>query len=212
MDEFKVPSTSRCSFVDETLSKERLVETPERPPVTASPGIWLDIGEIIEKELPKSKRNLEGWGSVSTERKPSIQETRHKRMLKGVGLKEKELKNIYDYPSEEMEKYLEKLTYWQIPVVRRIRRQFKNAKCAGATRNRREEELYLLRNTLEHKTVKRDELRAKYEQLEVMLQEVKAKKEKVIRSITEKNPRAFDPVNQGFCTMGEFLKWFHPGK
>ena len=210
MDEFKVPSTSGCSFVDETLSKEGLVATPERPPVAPSPGLWLDIGEIIEKEHPES--HLEGWGSVGPEKKPSIQETRHRAMMRGVGLKEKDLRNIYNYLNEEMEIYVEKLTYWQKPVARLIRRQFKNAKCAGATRNKRERELDLLRDTLERKECFRDELRAEYNALEVELQEVKAKKEKLIRSITEKNPKAFDPVNQGFCTMGEFVNWFHPGK
>ena len=215
MDAFKVPSipsTSGCSFIDAALSKEGLVATPERPPVAPSPGLWLDIGEIIEKEHPESQGNLEGWGSVSPEKKLSIQETRHRAMMRGVGLKEKDLRKIYDYPGEEMEIYVEKLTYWQKPVARLIRRQFKNAKCAGATRNKRERELDLLRDTLERKECYRDELRARHEQLEVMLQEVKAKKEKLIRSITEKNPKALDPVNQGFCTMGEFLNWFHPGK
>ena len=210
MDEFKVPSTSRSSFVDETLSKEGLVATPERPPVAPSPGLWLDIGEIIEKEHPES--HLEGWGSVGPEKKPSIQETRHRAMMRGVGLKEKDLREIYNYPNEDMEIYVEKLTYWQKPVARLIRRQFKNAKCAGATRNKRERELDLLHDTLERKECYRDELRAEYNALEVKLQEVKAEKEKLIRSITEKNPKALDPVNQGFCTMGEFVNWFHPGK
>ena len=219
MDEFKVPSipsTSGCSFIDAALSKEGLVATPERPPVAPSPGLWLDIGEIIEKEHPESQGNLEGWGSVSPEKKPSIQETRHRAMMRGVGLKEKDLGKIYNYPNDEMDIYVEKLTHWQKPVARLIRRQFRNAKSAVATRKNKGRELDLLRETLERKERYRDELRARYEQLEVKLQEVKAKKEALINSLdratTEKNPKALDLVNQGFCTMGEFVNWFHPGK
>ena len=219
MDEFKVPSipsTSGCSFIDTALSKEGLVATPERPPIAPSPGLWLDIGEIIEKELPEPQANLEGWGSVSPKKKPSIQETRHRAMMRGVGLKEKDLKKIYNYPGGKMDIYVEKLTHWQKPVARLIRRQFRNAKSAVTTRKNKGRELDLLRETLERKVRYRDELRAKHEQLKVRLQEVKAKKEALINSLdranTEKNPKALDLVNQGFCTMGEFVNWFHPGK
>ena len=215
METFKVPSNqsaSGCSVIAAALSKEGFVATPEHPPVAPSPGLWLDIGEIIEKEHPESQGNLEGWGSVGLEKKPSIQTTRHKAMMRGVGLKEKDLGKLYNYPNEEMDIYVEKLTHWQRPVARMIRRQYKNAKCAGATRKYRGRELDLLRETLKRKECFRDELRAEYNALEVKLQEVKAKKEKLIRSITEKNPKALDPVNQGFCTMGEFVNWFHPGK
>ena len=115
-----------------------------------------------------------------------------------------------------MDIYVEKLTHWQKPVARLIRRQFKNAKSAVATRKNKGRELDLLRETLERKVRYRDELRVKNEQLKIRLQEVKAKKEALINSLdranTEKNPKALDLVNQGFCTMGEFVNWFHPGK
>ena len=190
--------------------------TPERPPVAPSPGLWLDIGEIIEKELPESQGNREGWGSVSPEKKPSIQETRHRAMMRGVGLKEEELDKVYNYSREEMDQYKEELTHWQKSVVRRIRRQFMNSRSARTSRKSRGRELDLLRETLERKVRYRDELRVKNEELKVRLQEVKAKKEALINSLdranTEKNPKALDLVNQGFCTMGEFVNWFHPGK
>ncbi len=215
METFKVPQNP-ANNVDALLSRERLMVTPERPPIAPSPGFWQDMKEVMEKEFSEPQTNLEGWGSVSPEKKPSIQETRHRAMLRGVGLKEKYLKKIYNYPSGKMNKYIKKLTHWQKPVVRLIRRQFKNSKSAVQTRKNKGRELDLLRETLERKQRLRDELRAKNEQLKVRLQEVKAKKEvlsnSLERRITEKNPKALDTVNQGFCTMGEFLNWFHPGK
>ena len=214
MDEFKVPSipsTSGCSFIDTALSKEGLVATPERPPIAPSPGLWLDIGEIIEKELPEPQANLEGWGSVSPKKKPSIQETRHRAMMRGVGLEEKDLKKIYNYPGGKMDIYVEKLTHWQKPVARLIRRQFRNAKSAVATRKNKGRELDLLREKLERKERYRDELRARNEQLKVRLQEVRAKKD-ALKQVLENNPNALDPVRQGFCSVDEVVNWFHPGK
>ena len=228
METFKVPpnpSTSRCSFVDALLSKERLVTTPERPPIAPSPGFWLDMGEVIQNEIPEFQGNLEGWGTVSTKeqtsrqkskKQTSRQETRHKAQMRGVGLKEEELDKVYNYSREEMDQYKEELTHWQKSVVRRIRRQFMNSRSARTSRKSRGRELDLLRETLERKVRYRDELRVKNEELKVRLQEVKAKKEALINSLdranTEKNPKALDLVNQGFCTMGEFVNWFHPGK
>ena len=214
MDVFKIPqipSSSRCSFIDAVLSKEGLVVTPERPPVPPSPGVWQDIGELIQKELPESQGNLEGWGSVSPEKKLSIQETRHRAMMREVGLKEKDLEKIYNYPSFKLELYVEKLTHWQKPVARLIRRQFMKAKSAVATRKNRGRELDLLREKLERKERYRDELRARNEQLKVRLQEVRAKKD-ALKQVLENNPNALDPVRQGFCSVDEFVNWFHPGK
>ena len=214
MDEFKVPSipsTSGCSVIDTALSKEGLVANPERPPVAPSPGLWLDIGEILEREHPESQGNLEGWGSVSPEKKPSIQETRHRAMMREVGLKEKDLEKIYNYPSFKLELYVEKLTHWQKPVARLIRVQFMKAKSAVATRKNRGRELDLLREKLERKERYRDELRARNEQLKVRLQEVRAKKD-ALKQVLENNPNALDPVRQGFCSVDEFVNWFHPGK
>ena len=219
MDAFKVPqipSSSKCRSIDAVLSKEGLVVTPERPPVAPSPGIWQDIGEMIQKELPESQGNLEGWGSVSPEKQTSRQETRHRAQMRGIGLKEEELEKVYNYPGEKMNQYLKELTLWQKPVVKQIRRQYKNSKSAVASRKRKGRDLDLIRKLLDHKKRQRDSLRATNKQLEVRLEQVKAKKEALInsleRAIAEKNPKTLDPVNQGFCTLGEFLNWFHPGK
>ena len=136
MDAFKVPeipTSKKCSFIDAVLSKEGLVVTPERPPIAPSPGFWQDMGELIEKELPESQGNLEGWGSVSPEKQTSRQETRHRAQMKGVGLKEEDLEKVYNCPGEEMNQYLEELTHWQKPVVKQIRRQYRNCKSADTS-------------------------------------------------------------------------------
>ena len=223
METFKVPpnpSTSRCSFVDALLSKERLVKTPERPPIAPSPGFWLDMGEVIQNEIPEFQGNLEGWGTVSTKeqtsrqkskKQTSRQETRHKAQMRGVGLKEEELDKVYNYSREEMDQYKEELTHWQKSVVRRIRRQFKNSKSAGTSRKNRGRELDLLRERLEEKKRQRESLEATNRQLEVKLQQVKAKKE-ALKQVLENNPDALDPVRQGLCSVEEVLDWFLPGK
>ena len=223
METFKVPpnpSTSRCSFVDALLSKERLVTTPERPPIAPSPGFWLDMGEVIQNEIPEFQGNLEGWGTVSTKeqtsrqkskKQTSRQETRHKAEMRGVGLKEEELDKVYNYSREEMDQYKEELTHWQKSVVRRIRRQFKNSKSAVTTRKSRGRELDLLRERLEEKKRQRESLKAANKQLEIKLQQVKAKKE-ALKQVLENNPDALDPVRQGLCSVEEVLDWFLPGK
>ena len=223
MDTFKVPttpSTSRCSFVDALLSKERLVTTPERPPIAPSPGFWLDMGEVIQNEIPEFQGNLEGWGSVSTKEQTSRQkakkqtprqETRHKAQMRGVGLKEEELDKVYNYSREEMDQYKEELTHWQKSVVRRIRRQFMNSRSARTSRKSRGRELDLLRERLEEKKRQRESLKATNKQLEVKLQQVKAKKE-ALKQVLENNPDALDPVRQGLCSVEEVLDWFLPGK
>ena len=214
MDAFKVPqipSSSRCSFIDAVLSKEGLVVTPERPPIAPSPGFWQDMGELIEKELPESQGNLEGWGSVTPEKKPSRQETRHRAQMRGVGLKEEELEKVYNCPGEEMNQYLEELTHWQKPVVRQIRRQYKNSKSAGTSRKKKGRELDQLREILEEKKRQRDYERARNEQLKARLEQVRAKKN-ALKQVLENNPNALDPVRQGLCSVEEVLDWFLPGK
>ena len=214
MDAFKVPQTppsSKCSFIDAVLSKEGLVVTPERPPIAPSPGFWQDMGEVIEKELPESQGNLEGWGSVTPEKQPSRQETRHRAQMKGVGLKEEDLEKVYNCPGEEMNEYLEELTHWQKSVVRRIRRQYKNSKSAGTSRKKKGRELDQLREILEEKKRQRELLRAKNEQLKVRLEQVRAKKN-ALKQVLENNPNALDPVRQGLCSVEEVLDWFLPGK
>ena len=218
METFKVPttpSTSRCSFVNALLSKERLVTTPERPPIAPSPGFWLDMGEVIQNEIPEFQGNLEGWGTVSTKeqssRQKSRQETRHKVEMRGVGLKEEELDKVYNYSREEMDQYKEELTHWQKSVVRRIRRQFMNSRSARTSRKSRGRELDLLRDRLEEKMRQRESLEATNRQLEIKLQQVKAKKE-ALKQVLENNPDALDPVRQGLCSVEEVLDWFLPGK
>ena len=88
---------------------------------------------LIERELPESQGNLEGWGSVTPEKKPSRQETRHRAQMRGVGLKEEDLEKVYNCPGEEMNQYLEELTHWQKPVVKQIRRQYRNCKSADTS-------------------------------------------------------------------------------
>ena len=110
-----------------------------------------------------------------------------------------------------MDIYVEKLTHWQKPVARLIRRQFKNAKSAVATRKNKGRELDLLRERLEEKKRQRESLEATNKQLEVKLQQVKAKKE-ALKQVLENNPDALDPVRQGLCSVEEVLDWFLPGK
>ena len=194
--------------------------TPERPPIAPSPGFWQDMGEVIQKELPEFQGNLEGWGSVSTKeqtsrqrakKQTSRQETRHKAQMRGVGLKEEELDKVYNYSREEMDQYKEELTHWQKSVVRRIRRQFMNSRSARTSRKSRGRELDLLRDRLEEKKRQRESLEATNRQLEVKLQQVKAKKE-ALKQVLENNPDALDPVRKGLCSVEEVLDWFHPGK
>ena len=194
--------------------------TPERPPIAPSPGFWQDMGEVIQKEIPEFQGNLEGWGTVSTKeqtsrqksrKQTSRQETRHKAQMRGVGLKEEELDKVYNYSRDEMDQYKEELTHWQKSVVRRIRRQFKNSKSAVTSRKSRGRELDLLRERLEAKMRQRESLEATNRQLEVKLQQVKAKKE-ALKQVLENNPDALDPVRQGLCSVEEVLDWFLPGK
>ena len=65
--------------------------TPERPPIAPSPEVWEDIGEMIQEYLPEPQGNLEGWGSLSSEKQTNTQETRHKALMKGIALKVEEL-------------------------------------------------------------------------------------------------------------------------
>ena len=186
--------------------------TPERPPVAPSPGAWQDIGELIQNELPESQGNLEGWGSVSPEKQTSRQETRHRAQMRGIGLKEEELEKVYKYTGEKWNQYLRELTHWQQTVVKQIRRQYRNSKSAVASRKKRGRDLDFIRKLLEEKKRQRDSHRARNRQLKAKLEQVKAKKKALEQAITEKNPKAFDPVNQGFCTLKEYLDWFRPGK
>ena len=214
MDAFKVPqipSSSKCSFIDAVLSKEGLVVTPERPPIAPSPGFWQDMGELIEKELPESQGNLEGWGSVTPEKKPSRQETRHRAQMRGVGLKEEELEKVYNCPGEEMNQYLEELTHWQKPVVKQIRRQYRNCKSADTSRKKKGRVLDQLREILEEKKRQRDYERVRNKQLKARLEQVRAKKN-ALKQVLENNPNALDPVRQGLCSVEEVLDWFLPGK
>ena len=196
------------------------MKTPERPPIAPSPGFWLDMGEVIQNEIPEFQGNLEGWGTVSTKeqtsrqksrKQTSRQETRHKAQMRGVGLKEEELDKVYNYSRDEMDQYKEELTHWQKSVVRRIRRQFKNSKSAVTSRKSKGRELDLLRERLEAKMRQRESLEATNRQLEVKLQQVKAKKE-ALKQVLENNPDALDPVRQGLCSVEEVLDWFLPGK
>ena len=214
MDAFKVPKippSSKCSFIDAVLSKEGLVVTPERPPIAPSPGFWQDMGELIEKELPESQGNLEGWGSVTPEKQPSRQETRHRAQMRGVGLKEEELEKVYNCPGEEMNQYLEELTHWQKPVVKQIRRQYRNCKSADTSRKKKGRVLDQLREILEEKKRQRDYERARNEQLKARLEQVRAKNI-ALKQVLENNPNALDPVRQGLCSVEEVLDWFLPGK
>ena len=214
MDAFKVPqipSSSKCSFIDAVLSKEGLVVTPERPPIAPSPGFWQDMGELIEKELPESQGNLEGWGSVTPEKQPSRQETRHRAQMRGVGLKEEDLEKVYNCPGEEMNQYLEELTHWQKPVVKQIRRQYRNCKSADTSRKKKGRVLDQLREILEEKKRQRDYERARNEQLKARLEQVRAKNI-ALKQVLENNPNALDPVRQGLCSVEEVLDWFLPGK
>ena len=214
MDAFKVPeipTSKKCSFIDAVLSKEGLVVTPERPPIAPSPGFWQDMGELIEKELPESQGNLEGWGSVTPEKQPSRQETRHRAQMRGVGLKEEDLEKVYNCPGEEMNQYLEELTHWQKPVVKQIRRQYRNSKSAGTSRKKKGRVLDQLREILEEKKRQRDYERARNEQLKARLEQVRAKNI-ALKQVLENNPNALDPVRQGLCSVEEVLDWFLPGK
>ena len=206
MDVFKIPqipSSTRCKSV---LSKEGIVVTPERPPVPSSPGVWQDLDELIQEELPESQGNLEGWGSLSPEKEPSVQERNHTALLSAIGLEKEELDKIYNYTGDKWKEHLQKLTPWQQIGVKQCRLQYKNGKSAAASRKKKGRELDLIRKLLDEKKRQRESHRAKNKQLKVRLQQVKAKKEALVRAINEKNPGALDPVNQGFCTLEEFLK------
>ena len=185
--------------------------TPERPPIPPSPGVWQDIGELIEKELPEPQGNLDGWGSVSPEKQTTKQETRHRALMTGVGLKEEELENVYKYTGKKWNQYLMELTNFQQTVVKQIRRQYKNSRSAVASRKKRGRDLDLIRKLLEEKKRQRESHRARNRQLKAKLEQVKAKKKALEQAITENNPKALDPVNQGFCSLEELLEWFHPG-
>ena len=201
MDVFKIPqipSSTRCKSV---LSKEGIVVTPERPPVPSSPGVWQDLDELIQEELPESQGNLEGWGSLSPEKETSIQERNHTDLMSAIGLKKEELGKVYNYTGEEWKQYLKKLTPWQQIGVKQCRLQYKNGKSAAASRKRKGRELDLIRKLLDEKKRQRESHRARNKQLKVRLQQVKAKKKALEQAITEKNPGALDPVNQGFCTL-----------
>ena len=214
MDEFKIPqipSTSRCSFIDAVLSKEGLVATPERPPIPASPGVLQDIGELIARELPEPQRNLDGWGSVSSEKQATKQETRHRALMTGVSLKVEDLDKIYEYKGKKWNQYLKELTYWQQTVVKRIRLQYRNRISAVSSRQKKGKELDFLRKLLDEKKRQRDSHRARNRQLKARLEEVKAKNAQMEEAITKNNPKALDPVKQGFCSLEEFGDWFHPG-
>ena len=214
MDAFKVPeipTSKKCSFIDAVLSKEGFEVTPERPPIAPSPGFWQDMGELIEKELPESQGNLEGWGSVTPEKQPSRQETRHRAQMRGVGLKEEDLEKVYNCPGEEMNQYLEELTHWQKPVVKQIRRQYRNSKSADTSRKKKGRVLDQLREILEEKKRQRDYERARNEQLKARLEQVRAKNI-ALKQVLENNPNALDPVRQGLCSVEEVLDWFLPGK
>ena len=110
-----------------------------------------------------------------------------------------------------MNQYLEELTHWQKPVVRQIRRQYRNSRSAGTSRKKKGRELDQLREILEEKKRQRELLRAKNEQLKVRLEQVRAKKN-ALKQVLENNPNALDPVRQGLCSVEEVLDWFHPGK
>ena len=200
MEVFKTPKIPLETTSKSVFPMEVFVVTPERPPIAPSPGVWQDL------------ESLEGWGSVGSKKQSSTQGTRHRNLMTGIGLKEKDLDKIYNYKGDKWIQYSQELTYGQLVVAKQIRRQYRNSVSAVASRKKKGRDLDLIRELLEHKIRQRDSLRARNEQLKVRLEEVKAKKEALIQEVIEKNPKAFDPVKQGFCTMREYLDWFRPGK
>ena len=185
--------------------------TPERPPIAPSPEVWEDIGEMIQKYLPEPQGNLEGWGSLSSEKQTNTQETRHRALMTGISLKVEDLDKVYKSKGNKWDQYLKELTHWQQTVVKRIRLQYRNRKSAVASRQKKGKELDFLRKLLEEKKRQRDSHRVRNRQLKARLEEVKAKRRALEEAITKNNPKALDPVNQGLCSLEEFGDWFHPG-
>ena len=206
MEVFKIPNIPSSNVCKSVWSKEGIVVTPERPPVPSSPGVWQDLNELIQEELPESQGNLEGWGSLSPEKEPSVQERNHTALLSAIGLEKEELDKIYNYTGDKWKEHLQELTPWQQIGAKQIRIQYRNRISAALSRKKKGRELDLIRKLLDEKKRQRDSHRAKNKQLKIRLQQVQAKKEALMRAINEKNPGALDPVNQGFCTLEEFLK------
>ena len=211
MDVFKIPQIPSGPRYTSVMPKEGIVVTPERPPVPPSPGAWQDLDELIQEDLPESQGNLEGWGSLSPEKQTSIQETRHIELMAGVGLEKKELGKVYGYTGEEWNQYLMKLTKWQQVIVKQCRIQYQNKRSAASSRKKKGREVELIRERLEEKKRQLEGHRAENRQLFERNEQVKAGIRTLVQAINEKNPKALDPVNQGLCTLEEFLEWFHPG-